>query len=165
MPRRVDVPDLGLLFHKRAHQALALVVAEDHDLDAALLEVGLAAHEAGVFADHDAGELVPGEGGVVRRDGKRKGDVGYGSDRYVQDTCARAHVAGREGRVHGRAGVGGGGETAGGFEGGDLGLCMGRVSEAGYRRMRRRGRRGRRRRRRKRARSRREAGDKESVVE
>ena len=98
--------------------------------------------------------------------------MAYGSDRYVQNTCPRAHVAGREGRVHGRAGVGGGGETAGGFEGGDLGLCMGRVSEAGYRRMRRRGQRGRRRRKRKkkkkkkkRARSRREAGGKESVVE
>ena len=80
MPRRVDVPDLGLLFHKRAHQALALGVAEDHDLDAALLEVGLAAHEAGVFADHDAGELVPGEGGVVRRDGEgvRRGGLRMG---------------------------------------------------------------------------------------
>jgi len=84
----IFIPDFRLLLDELSHERLALVVVEDDDLDAPLLEVRLAADERRVLADHDARHLV-------------------------QDAGAGAHVARRERRVHRGAFVRGRGEAAG----------------------------------------------------
>lgn len=52
--QRPDLPDLGLLSHELLHQIEALLIVHDDDLDAPLLQIGLAAQPALVLADHDA---------------------------------------------------------------------------------------------------------------
>lgn len=68
-------PQLRLLRDKGVHQLLAARVADDDNLDTTRAEVGLAAEEVCVLAHDDAGDAV-------------------------EKTCARAHVTGRQGRVH-----------------------------------------------------------------
>lgn len=84
---RDDPPQLRLLGDELVHQLLAARVADDDDLDAARAQVGLAAEEVCVLADDDAGDAV-------------------------EEAGPRAHVAGREGRVHCAALVGPRGQAA-----------------------------------------------------
>ena len=97
--KNVNSPVLRLLANELAHQLLALLALHVDDFDAARLEVRFAAEESVVLAEHDARDLV-------------------------EDAGAGAHVAGRERGVHGGAFVGGGGQAACVFEGGDFGLCF-----------------------------------------
>lgn len=76
--------------NKLPHQSFTLSIPEIHNLNTALLQIVIAAHEGVVLAHDDP------------RD-------------FVQDAGAGAHVAGGERGVHGRAVVGGGGEAAGGL--------------------------------------------------
>ena len=87
MTWRIRVPDFGLVVDKLVHERLALVVLEHDDLDTSCPEVRLAADKRRVLANHDALYLV-------------------------QDARSRAHVARRERRVHGRARVCCGGQSA-----------------------------------------------------
>ena len=76
--QKLNSPVLRLLANELAHQLLALLALHIDNLDAARLEVRLAAEESVVLAEHDAGDLV-------------------------EDAGAGAHVAGRERSVHGGA--------------------------------------------------------------
>jgi len=95
-----DLPKLRLLLNKLGHQALALFVIHHDNLLAAVLEQLLSAHKVMVLTDYHTLHLV-------------------------ENACASAHVAGRQGGVHGGALVGGGGETARVFESGHLSLICG----------------------------------------
>ena len=80
-PQKVNSPVLRLLANEIAHQLLALLALHIDDLNAARLEVRLATEESLVLAEDNAGDLV-------------------------EDAGAGAHVAGREGGVHGGTLVG-----------------------------------------------------------
>lgn len=82
-----DVPQLGLLGNELVHQLGALVIPQDDHLDAPTAQVVLAAQKVLVLGNHDARDAV-------------------------QQTRSRAHVAGRQGRVHGGALVGFGRQAA-----------------------------------------------------
>src|SRR5438034_11458403 len=76
----VFVPEAGMRANEFGHQTDAFRVAQNHQFDASGAKIRFGALKRLILADHDPGNLV-------------------------EQRCAAAHVAGREGRVEGGAAV------------------------------------------------------------